>query len=221
MRFIELSHTIEHGLITYPGLPAPSISDHLSRQASASRYGPGTTFQIGRIEMVSNTGTYIDVPFHRYADGQDLTEVGLDRLAFLEGTLVHVPDGTGAIDAHMFKGVPIRNRAVLIRTGWSGHFGTPAYGVGHPYLTSDAASLLIDGEASLVGIDSLNIDDTTDLARPVHSALLGDGIPIVEHLTNLSALPSSGFRFHAVPPRIRGFGSFPIRAFATIEDPHP
>lgn len=221
MRFIELSHTIEHGLITYPGLPAPSISDHLSREASVSRYASGTTFQIGRIEMVANTGTYLDAPFHRYATGDDLAALGLERLAFLEGVMVHIPGEVQAIDASRLKGLSVKGRAVLVRTDWSRHFGTPAYGSGHPYLTADAARYFIDGQAALVGIDSLNIDDTADLTRSVHTALLGAGIPIVEHLTNLSALPASGFRFFATPPRVKGVGSFPVRAFAIVEEDGP
>lgn len=221
MRFIELSHTIEHGLITYPGLPAPSISDHLSREASTSRYASGTTFQIGRIEMIANTGTYLDAPFHRYAGGDDLAGLGLERLACLEGVLVHVPGGVRAIDASRLKGLSVQGRAVLVQTGWSRHFGTPVYGSGHPYLTADAARYLIDGQAALVGIDSLNIDDTADPTRSVHTALLGAGIPIVEHLTNLSALPASGFRFFATPPRIKGVGSFPVRAFALTGENAP
>lgn len=221
MRFIELSHTIEHGLVTYPGLPAPSISDHLSREASASRYAPGTTFQMGRIEMIANTGTYLDAPFHRFAGGEDLAGIGLERLAFLEGLLVHVPGGIRAIDALRLGRVSVKGRAVLVRTDWSRHFGMPAYGTGHPYLTADAAAFLIEGRAALVGIDSLNIDDTGDLTRPVHTGLLGAGIPIVEHLTNLSALPSSGFRFFATPPRVKGVGSFPVRAFAIVEEDDP
>jgi len=218
MRFIELSHTIEHGLITYPGLPAPSISDHLSREASAGRYASGTTFQIGRIEMIANTGTYIDAPFHRYADGEDLAGIDLERLAFLEGLLVQVPEDFRAIDVSRLRGLSVRGRAVLFRTGWSRHFGTAAYGTAHPYLTADAAAFLVDQRAALVGIDSLNIDDTADLTRSVHTGLLGAGIPIVEHLTNLSALPSTGFRFFATPPRIKGLGSFPVRAFAVVEE---
>lgn len=221
MRFIELSHTIEHGLITYPGLPAPSISDHLSREASASRYAPGTSFQMGRIEMIANTGTYLDAPFHRYAAGEDLAGIGLERLAFLNGILIHVPGGIRAIDVVRLKGASVKGCAVLVRTDWSRHFGSPAYGIGHPYLTADAASFLIDEGAAMVGIDSLNIDDTADLTRPLHTSLLRAGIPIVEHLTNLSALPSTGFRFFATPPRIKGLGSFPVRAFAVVDGGEP
>ena len=219
MRLIELSHIIEDGMITYPGLPAPRISDHLSFEESASRYVAGTTFHIGRIEMVANTGTYLDAPSHRYAGGEDVAAIGLERLAFLEGVTIDIAEDVRAIDAVNFSRPPVKGRAVLVRTGWSRHFGTPAYGSGHPYLTGDAARRLIDRQAALVGIDSLNIDDTADGTRTVHSALLGAGIPIVEHLTNLSALPASGFRFFAAPPRIRGIGSFPVRAFAMVDEP--
>lgn len=218
MRLIELSHIIEDGMITYPGLPAPRISDHLSREASASRYVSGTTFHIGQIELIANTGTYLDAPFHRYAGGEDVAAIGLERLAFLEGVTIDVAEGVRAIDAVSLKGLAVKGRAVLVRTGWSRHFGRAAYGSGHPYLTADAARHLIERQAALVGIDSLNIDDTAHGTRAVHSALLGAGIPIVEHLTNLSALPASGFRFFAAPPRIRGLGSFPVRAFAMVED---
>jgi len=221
MRFIELSHTIEHGLITYPGLPAPIISDHLSREASASRYAPGTTFQMGMIQMIVNTGTYLDAPFHRYSDGEDLAGIGLERLAFLEGMVIDVPEDTRPIDARRLNRISVEGLAVLFRTGWSRHFGTSSYGTGHPYLTADAVTFLIEGRAALVGIDSLNIDDTADLTRPAHTLLLGAGIPIVEHLTNLSALPVSRFRFFATPPRVKGVGSFPVRAFAVVEETDP
>lgn len=207
MRLIDLSHVIANGSVTYPGLPAPAISDHLTREASRSRYAPGTTFQIGRIDMVANTGTYIDAPSHRWENGLDIAALPLDRVAALDAIVI---DGTE------LRGATFRGRAVLFRTGWSQHFGTPAYGNGHPFLTKETAQALIDGGALLAGIDSLNIDDTRDGERPVHTLLLQSGIPIVEHLTALDQLPSDGFRFFAVPARFAGMGSFPVRAFAML-----
>jgi kynurenine formamidase len=215
---IDLSHVVADGTVTYPGLPAPVIRDHLSRDASRSRYAPGTEFQIGRIEMVANTGTYVDAPFHRYADGTDLAGLALDVLADLDGLVVRIPAGApAAIDTGAFAAIDPRGRAVLVHTGWDRHWGTPAYGAGgHPFLTRAAAEHLAQAGARLVGIDSLNIDDATDGTRPAHTVLLGAGIPIVEHLTGLARLPDTGFRFFAVPPKVRGMGSFPVRAFALV-----
>ena len=216
MTFVDLSHTIEHGMTTYPGLPGPLICDFLSREASRGRYAPGVEFQIGKIEMVANTGTYLDAPFHRYADGKDLAGLPLGSLAGLEAVLIRSPAVGRGIDRNAFRGRPVRGKAVLVRTGWDVHWGTPAYLEGNPYLTADAAAFLVDEGAALVGIDSLNIDDLKDLERPVHSKLLLAEIPIVEHLCHLGQLPDGGFRFSAVPPKVAGFGTFPVRAFATL-----
>lgn len=217
--FMDLSHVIESGMTTYPGLPEPVISDHLSREASRSKYDEGTTFQIGRIEMVANTGTYMDAPFHRFAGGADIAGLPLARLAGLPGLLV---DATGlagrSIDAGLFAGLPLSGRAVLVKTGWDAHWRTPHYGQGHPFLTRGAAEALRAAAPALVGIDTLNIDDTNDGARPAHTLLLGAGIPIVEHLCNLGALPAKGFLFTAVPAPVRGMGSFPVRAYAAISE---
>ncbi len=216
-RFIDLSHTIETGMVTYPGLPAPRIADHLSRADSRAHYADGTEFQIGRIEMVANTGTYLDSPFHRFADAPDLSQLDLATLADLPGVLVRVSDAAErAIGRAAFLPVDVRGRAVLVHTGWDRHWRTPAYGSGHPYLTAEAAAYLRDQGAALVGIDSLNIDDTADLYRPVHTTLLAAGIPIVEHMRGLEQLPPEGFRFSVVPPKVRGMGSFPVRAYAVV-----
>ncbi len=217
MRLIELNHVIEDGMITYKGLPAPIICDYLSRAASRGNYDGGAEFQIGRIDMVSNTGTYLDTPFHRYADGDDLAAMSLDRVTALRGCVVRAATNC-AIRAESFEGLDVRGMAVLIHTGWDRHWRTDAYFEGHPYLTAGAAEALRDAGAALVGIDSHNIDDTTGKARPVHTILLGAGIPIVEHMTGLGALPDSGFIFHAAPPRIKGMGTFPVRAHAIIAD---
>ena len=214
-RLIDLSHAIEDGLITYKGLPAPLICDHLSREASRANYDPGTEFQIGRIDMVGNTGTYLDTPVHRYADGEDLSEVGLDRVAGLCGIVVRAPD-IQAVDADRFRGLNLRGKAVLVHTGWARHWRTDAYFEDHPFLTETAAGLLVESGAALVGIDSHNIDDTRTRARPAHTLLLGAGIPICEHMRGLELLPDAGFRFTAAPPKIRAFGTFPVRAFAEI-----
>lgn len=216
--FRDLSHVIEHGTVTYKGLPAPLICDHLSREASRGIYAEGTEFQIGMIEMVGNTGTYVDTPFHRYADGADTAETGLDRLAGLPGIVVRVTGMAGrAVDWHHFAAEDVSGRAVLVQTGWDRHWASDAYFEGHPFLTAGAAEYLRDQGALLVGIDSLNIDDTSGGERPVHSILLAAGIPIVEHLTRLETLPVSGFRFTAAPPKIRGMGTFPVRAHAWLD----
>lgn len=215
---IDLSHTIENGMITYKGLPAPLICDHLSRAKSRDIYAEGTEFQIGKIEMVSNTGTYIDVPFHRYADGHDLSELALKRVSNIPAVVVRVTGATErAIDWHHFAPVECRGHAVLVNTGWDRHWRTDQYFEGHPFLTEKAAIYLRDQGALLVGIDSLNIDDTTGGARPVHSVLLAAEIPIVEHLTGLGGLPATGFRFTAVPPKVKGMGTFPVRAHARLD----
>ena len=215
-RFFDLSHVVEDGMITYKGLPAPVICDYLSREASRSRYADGTEFHIGKIEMVANTGTYLDSPFHRYADGKDLSELPLACMAGLDGIVVRPNGADGrAIDASAFRGLDIRGKAVLVRTGWDMHWRTDQYFEGHPFLTRDAAEYLAGAGAALVGIDSLNIDDIADLRRPVHSILLGAEIPIVEHMRGLEQLPETGFRFFAVPPKVKAFGTFPVRAFAT------
>jgi len=213
---IDLSHTIEHGLVTYRGLPAPIVCDFLSREHSRAHYAPGTEFQIGRIDMVANTGTYVDSPFHRFAHGRDLAGLELTSLADLDTVVVRPRRDSRAIDASAFDGFDVGGRAVLVHTGWDRHWTTPQYFDGHPFLTANAASWLADHGAVLVGIDSLNIDDTNDGRRPVHTTLLGADIPIVEHLCELAALPDRGARFFAVPVKVKHFGTFPVRAFAKI-----
>jgi arylformamidase len=215
--FIDLSHTVEHGLETYRGLPAPTICDFLSREASRSVYGPGTEFQIGRIDMVANTGTYLDSPFHRFADGRDLSALALEQLADLDTVIVRATGLGRTIGPDAVERVDVKGRAVLIHTGWDRHWTTEAYFEGHPYLTEAAATSLAARGAVLVGIDSLNIDDTADARRPVHTTLLGANIPIVEHLCGLAAVPASGARFFAVPVKVKAFGSFPVRAFVKVE----
>jgi kynurenine formamidase len=214
MKLVDLSHVIEDGMVTYKGLPAPHICDYWAREDSAAFYDDGASFQIGRIDMVANTGTYVDAPFHRFADGADLAGLKLEQLAGLDGLVVR--SEAMAVDADAFDGLDVRGKAVLVATGWDRHWRSEAYFEGHPFLTEAAARLLALGGAALVGIDSHNIDDTSVRARPVHTLLLGAGIPICEHLTNLGALPETGFRFTAAPPRIAGMGTFPVRAFAEI-----
>lgn len=216
-RFVDLGHTIEDGMITYKGFPAPLVCDHLSHAASRANYAPGTEFQIGRVEMVGNTGTYLDSPYHRYADGTDIAGLALDSIASLDAVVVHATGAKGrAIARSTFAPFDVRGKAVLVQTGWDRHWRTDQYFEGHPFLTADAAAFLRDAGATLVGIDSLNIDDTGDPTRPVHTTLLGAGIPIVEHLCNLDAVPTAGFRFSAVPARVRGIGTFPVRAFGLV-----
>ena len=216
-RLVDLSHPIEHGMETYRPLPGPVIEDHLSREASRAHYAPGTEFNIARITMVANTGTYLDAPFHRFADGKDVAALDLAALADLEGVVVRVTELPGqAIPADAFDGVELRDRAVLVHTGWDRHWRTDAYFSGHPFLTEEAAERLRDSGAALLGIDSLNIDDTNDGRRPVHTVLLAAGIPVVEHMRGLEQLPLTGFRFSAVPAPVRGMGTFPVRAFAVL-----
>ena len=212
-RLVDLSHAVESGMTTYPGLPGPVIEAHLTREESRSRYAPGTEFQIGRIEMVGNTGTYLDTPFHRYADGHDLSAIPLEAVAGVPGVVV---DATGpAIGADAFAGRDVEGKAVLVRTGWSRHWRTAEYGSqGHPYLDAGAAELLASASPRLVGIDSVNIDGTADGERPAHTALLDAGIYVLEHLTGLDQLDTPGFEVFAVPVKVTEFGPFPVRAFA-------
>lgn len=214
-RLIDVSHVVEDGLVTYPGLPGPVVSDYLSRHASESRYSEGTTFQIGRIEMVANTGTYIDAPFHRFEGGMDIAGLPLERIADLDGLVVDAR-GHRAIGIDHLAGLDLESRAVLIRTGWDRHWRTPKYAENAPFVTRELAELLVRANPALVGIDSINIDAMEDGARPAHTLLLGAGIPVVEHLRGLDGLPASGFRFHCVPVRFRGVGTFPVRAYAIV-----
>jgi len=215
-RLVDLSHEIEHGMVTYRGLPAPTISDWLSRDASSARYAAGTTFQIGKIELLANTGTYIDAPFHRYEEAKDIAGYPLDAVADLEGLVVRATKRSDrGLDATWFRDRDVAGKAVLVHTGWDAHWRTDTYAAGeHPFVTRAAAAQLVRAGAALVGIDSLNIDDTNDGSRPVHTTLLRAGIPIAEHLTGLEQLPPAGSRFFAVPVKVRGFGTFPVRAFA-------
>jgi kynurenine formamidase len=212
---IDCSHIITDGMSTYPGLPTPTIGTHLSRDAAEEIYGPGITFQIGLIEICTNTGTYLDVPFHRYADGHDLTGLALERVAAVPAVCLDRV-GQKAIDLTTDEVHDLAGHAVLIRTDHSQHFGTAAYAEGHPYLTEASARALVTADVACVGIDSLNIDATEGGERPVHSVLLAANIPIIEHLTNLDQLPADGFTFTAVPPKIEGAGTFTVRAFATL-----
>lgn len=213
MTLIDLSHVIEPGMTTYKGLPGPQICDFWTREMSGQFYDDGSTFQIGRIDMVANTGTYLDAPFHRFEDGADLAGLALHKLAARPGIVVRA-EGQTAIDAERFERLDVAGKAVLLHTGWDRHWRTKAYQSGHPFLTEAAARLLVERGAALVGIDSHNIDDTSGRSRPVHTILLGAGTLICEHMTNLAALPDSGFAFTAAPPRIAGMGTFPVRAFA-------
>ena len=223
---IDLSHEIESGMVTYKGLPAPHICDFWERQASAANYDDGSSFQIGRIDMVANTGTYIDAPFHRFVDAPDIAELPLESLAGLDAVVVrvpltHSPNAPRAVDAGDLEAVDARGKAVLIHTGWEVHWRTDRYFHDHPFVTAAAAGWLVRAGAALVGIDSHNIDDTRGRGRPVHTTLLGAGVPIVEHLCNLAALPDRGARFTAVPARVAGIGSFPVRAFAEVRGREP
>ena len=216
-RLVDLSHVIEHGMVTYRGLPGPHICDFWTREGSAEHYDDGSSFQIGRIDMVANTGTYLDSPFHRYADGADLSELDLRSLADVTGIVVRSPWENGlTIGSEAFAGRDVAGKAVLVHTGWDRHWRTDAYFGEHPYLTAAAADWLAEQGAVIVGIDSVNIDNMHIRARPVHTRLLGAGIPICEHMTALGSLPDEGFRFCAVPPKVKGMGTFPVRAHAVL-----
>jgi kynurenine formamidase len=215
---VDLSHVITEGMRTYPGLPLPHLFDHLDRVAAQAIYGEGVTFQIGMITMCSNTGTYLDTPFHRFADGHDLTGLPLERVSGVQGVCIDCTS-MRVIEPDVLEGLALAGKAVLFRTGHSGHFGTAAYVDSHPYLTEATARALVEAEVAVVGIDSLNIDATHSPVgdgRPVHTTLLAAGIPIVEHLTRLARLPASGFTFTAVPPKIEGMGTFTVRAHALV-----
>jgi kynurenine formamidase len=217
-QLIDVSHTIDDGMITYKGLPGPVITDHLSREASRQLYAPGKEFHIGKVEMVANTGTYIDSPFHRYPDGVDLAALDLYSLANLDGLVVRQTDKERReIDVSAIQDLDVNGKAVLFQTDWDLHWRTDNYWNGkHPYVGEAAAQLLADSGAALVGIDSYNIDNTETGTRPAHSILLRHNIPIVEHLCGLGELPDSGFKFFAVPVKVRKFGTFPVRAFALV-----
>jgi arylformamidase len=217
-KLIDLSHEVEHGMITYKGLPAPIICDYLSREESRNHYTGGTEFNIGKIEMVANTGTYVDSPFHRFADGIDLSELPLESLADLAGIIVHAQTFGRSISAKAFIGFDLKGKAVLIHTDWSRYWRTDQYFEGHPFLTRDAAEFLTEAGAAFVGIDTYNIDDTDDGTRPAHTILLGNRIPICEHMCRLENLPDHGFRFHAAPVKVKAFGTFPVRAYAVLDN---
>jgi kynurenine formamidase len=217
---VDLSHPVRAGMITYPGLPGPEISDHLTRADSRANYTSGCEFQIGRISMVANTGTYVDVPFHRFDGGADLSEVPLSRFADLDGVAVSVSGR--AVGREVFEGLDVADRAVLIHTGWDQHWATSRYGAeDHPFLSADAVAWLVAGRPAMVGIDSVNIDDMRDLARPAHTGLLHAGIPIVEHLTGLDRILGTTFRFHAAPIAVVGMGTVSVRAYALVETSPP
>ncbi|MBM4425552.1 MAG: cyclase family protein [Chloroflexi bacterium] len=215
-QLIDLSHTVEDGMITYKGLPAPVLCDFWSREYSRQFYAEGAEFQIGKIEMVANTGTYVDSPFHRFAHGKDLSQLPLSSLADLDAVVIRAAGVGRAVDRSAIGNVDVRGKAVLIHTGWSRHWRTDPYFEGHVFLTADAAEYLRDSGAALVGIDSYNIDDTAAKSRPVHTTLLGADIPIVEHMTGLDQLPDRNFRFFAVPVKVKGMGTFPVRAVAVV-----
>ena len=216
-KLIDLSHTVEDGMVTYKGIPAPIICDYLTREASKAYYTEGTTFHIGKLEMVANTGTYIDSPFHRYADGKDLSELSLSTIADLEGIVFRVDLEQTSLGPEIFGDADVKGKAVLVHTSWAQYWRTDQYFEGHPHLTEAAALWLRDAGATLVGIDSYNIDSTSTGARPAHSVLLGADIPIVEHMCGLEQIPEHGFKFNAVPVKVKKFGTFPVRAYAVVD----
>jgi arylformamidase len=218
-RLVELNHVIRAGMITYPGLPAPTITPYLTREASREHYAPGTEFTIDRLALIGNTGTYLDAPYHRYPDGTDLSAIPLARTVDLPAVVVRVTGSAQhGIDVGALAALDVRGAAVLLHTGDDARFGTPAYADEPHFLTRSGADWLADHGTALVGIDALNIDDTTDGERPAHTRLLAAGIPVIEHLTGLDQLPPTGARFTAVPLRVEGLGTIPVRAFARLPD---
>jgi arylformamidase len=216
-QLVELNHVIRAGMITYPGLPGPAIAPYLTREASRDHYAPGTEFAIDQLTLVGNTATYLDAPYHRYPDGADLSSIPLTRTVDLPALVVRMTGaGQHGIDAGALAALDVRGTAVLLHTGDDARFGSPAYAEGRHFLTRAGAEWLAAHGAALVGIDALNIDDIEDGSRPAHTLLLAAGIPVVEHLTGLGQLPPSGARFTAVPLRIEGFGTIPVRAFARL-----
>ncbi|MGA2325932.1 MAG: cyclase family protein [Bryobacteraceae bacterium] len=215
MGLVDLSHPIEDGMQAYPGLPAPKIGCFLNHEESRARYEGKAEFYLGKVEMACNVGTYLDSPFHRYPEGADLSRVPLESIAGLAGIVIDAAASPGPVSLECAES-ELRGRAVLVRTGWDRRWGTPSYWELGPYLSEQAVDLLVRAEAALAGVDFWNVDDTTDLARPAHTRLLAAGIPIVEHLANLAALPRTGFRFYAVPPPLVRGASFPVRAFAEM-----
>jgi kynurenine formamidase len=215
-RFVDRSHEIRDGLVTYPGLAAPTITSEMTFDASHVQYADGYEFQIDRIDMIANTGTYIDTPAHRVRNGPDLADLELATVAGLPVVVVRIPLGTTTIELDVLTGRELTGMAVIFATGWDRHWETAAYGVDHPHLAVATAHALVAGDVALVGIDSLNVDGTTDGTRPIHTAFLEAGIPILEHLTNLAAVPDTGATLYAVPPKVRGMGSFPVRAFCVV-----
>ena len=227
-RVVDLAHEITDGMTTYPGIPAPALGVHLSFDAAADVYAPGTEFTIGMITLATNTGTYLDTPYHRFRDGADLAAVPLDRMVDLDGVVVRAADAVAArlaagerpeVDVRLLADHDVAGKAVLVETGHARHWGGDAYFVDHPYLTDAAAGWLVEQGAVLVGIDSLNIDATHTGERPVHTRLLAAGIPVVEHMVRLDELPDAGFRFSAAPPKVAGLGTFTVRAFAVLDAP--
>ncbi|AYG05236.1 cyclase family protein [Gryllotalpicola protaetiae] len=219
-RLVELSHTIREGMVTLPGIPSPGIRPHLTREQAVERYAPGTTFVMDVIDLAGNTGTYLDTPFHRYEGGSDLAATTLETLVDLPAEVFHLTDADArGIPASVFFDREVRGKAVLLHTGWDRHFGSPEYATDAPFLAPGGVAYLAEHGVTLVGIDSQNIDDTEADAggeRPEHSVFLAAGIHVVEHLTGLGELPPSGALFTAVPPRVEGFGTFPVRAFAKV-----
>lgn len=216
-RFIDLSHEIRDGLVTYPGLAAPSIRPEMTFDASHGQYTDGYEFQIDRIDMIANTGTYLDTPAHRIRNGPDLADLELAAIAGLDVVVIRIAEGTTTIEPDSLVGLDLTGTAVLFATGWDRHWETAAYGVNHPHLAVETANALVAGKVALIGIDSLNVDGTADGTRPIHTESLEAGIPILEHLTNLAAVPDAGAKLYAVPPKVRGMGSFPVRAFCVVD----
>jgi arylformamidase len=220
MRIIELSHPIEPGMPTYPGLPEPEWSTFTSREASAQRLGTGVSFDIGALSIVANTGTYVDTPWHYHEGMADLATMPADRLVDVPIVVVAVPGGGPIGPEALGEPGRLSGAAVLLHTGWSKHWGSAEYTAEGrtPHLTAGAVLALLQARPALVGLDAHNVDDTRDPTRPAHHGLLRAGIPILEHLTGLDAVPETGARLTALPPPIRGLGSFPVRAVAVLPE---
>ena len=215
-RFVDLSHTIEDGMGVLPGLPSPQIGAHLTHEASRDKYDDAEFF-LGKVDMPANVGTYIDSPFHRFKDREDLSRIPLEHLVGLPGLVL---DCSEASTRELHPELPDRDLdgvALLVRTGWDQKWATDTYFGPAPYLAEAFATELIERRVGLVGVDTWNVDDTTTRRRPIHTGLLDAGIYIVEHLRGLDGLPARGFRFFAPVISLRGGASFAVRAFAELE----
>lgn len=220
--YIDLSHSIENGTVTYPGDPPALIELTLDRKLTSKLNGGGTTsgVEINTIKMVSTSGTYIDAPYHVFEDGKKIKDYPIEKLVNLPSIVVKIPENRNYFDVQDISGINVKGKAVLFFSGHDKFFMTPEYGKNAPYLTIELANILVEKGAIFVGIDSPLIDNMekqSELGIPVHYKLLGADIPICEDLANLELLPTDGFTITALPAKV-ALESFPARVFATVSE---